>query len=154
MYEALKALHLLGVILLVGNVTVSAVWKVFADRTGNGKLARFAQQMITLTDWTITLAGILLITGAGYGMAHIRQMPLFDPNWLLLGQILFAISGSIWLVILIPAQIRLARQAKSLGDNEDLPSAFRRDSRLWLFWGVLATVPLIAAIYVMIAKPT
>jgi len=31
--------------------------------------------------------------------------------------------------------------------------AYRRDSRRWLFWGIVATLPLVAAVYVMVAKP-
>jgi hypothetical protein len=34
-----------------------------------------------------------------------------------------------------------------------LPAHYRRDRRSWLIWGIIATVPLVAAIYVMVAKP-
>jgi uncharacterized membrane protein len=32
-YLILKALHLLGVVLFLGNIVVTAVWKMLADRT-------------------------------------------------------------------------------------------------------------------------
>ena len=33
-YETFKVIHLLGVMLFLGNIIVTGVWKVLADRTG------------------------------------------------------------------------------------------------------------------------
>ena len=33
-FEVFKVIHLLGVILFLGNIIVTGVWKVLADRTG------------------------------------------------------------------------------------------------------------------------
>jgi uncharacterized membrane protein len=43
MYALFKTLHIIGVVILVGNVTITAFWKVFADRTGNAQLIAHAQ---------------------------------------------------------------------------------------------------------------
>jgi len=59
----------------------------------------------------------------------------------------------VWLIILVPIQIRQARAARTLAPNTALLSQYRRDSRSWLIWGIVATVPLVTAIYVMVAKP-
>ena len=32
-YDVLRLLHLVGVVLLVGNVTVTSIWKLYADGT-------------------------------------------------------------------------------------------------------------------------
>lgn len=152
MYAALKTLHILGVVLLVGNVTVSAVWKVFADRSGDVRLVTFSQRLIAITDWSLTLGGILLIIGGGYGMLYVSGASPFDTSWLVYGQILFAGSGAIWLGVLVPAQIRLGREARKLSEPDGVTRAYRAGSRLWLFWGVVATIPLVAAIYIMTAK--
>jgi uncharacterized membrane protein len=153
MYALFKTVHLIGVILLVGNVTITAYWKVLADRTSDTKIVAHAQHGVTVADWLFTLAGILLLIIGGYGAAAVAGWSLTGPTWLVLGQILFAVSGLIWLVILIPIQIRQARTVRALRDDSALPAPYRRDSRIWLVWGILATVPLIAAIYVMVAKP-
>jgi uncharacterized membrane protein len=59
----------------------------------------------------------------------------------------------IWIGILIPVQIRQARMAKSFEKGERVPEGYWRYGRVWLVCGVGATVPLIAATFVMIAKP-
>jgi len=152
MYSILKTLHLIGVVLLIGNVTVSAVWKVFADRTGDAGIMHFAQRLITLADWWLTLPGIILIVAGGYGMLFVAGASPVSSSWLINGQLLFALSGAIWLAILIPEQIRLARQPHSFAKGGEIPRAYRIAHRRWLFWGVVATVPLVAATYLMTAK--
>jgi uncharacterized membrane protein len=152
-YNIFKALHILGVVLLVGNVTVSAVWKVFADRTRNAPIIAHAQHLVTITDWSLTLSGIVLTMIGGYGVAYASGQHPFGTYWLILGQILFAVSGTIWLLILVPIQIRQAHSARQFHSAGAVPGQYWKDSRRWLFWGVVATIPLVAAMYVMVAKP-
>lgn len=153
LYSVLKFVHVLGVIILLGNVTVAAVWKVFADRTRNPVVVAFGQRLVTITDWFFTVGGILLVVVGGYGAALVGKMDVFGARWLVWGQVLLAISGVIWMAILIPAQIRQARAARAFAQGGEIPESYRRASRRWLFWGIVATVPLVAAVYVMVMKP-
>ena len=133
-------------------MTITAFWKVLADRTGRTEIIAHAQHGVTVADWIFTLAGIALILFGGYGASLVQGLPLLELHWLVAGQLLFAVSGAIWLGILVPLQIRQAREAKRFLPSGDVPASYRRDARLWLVWGVAATVPLIAAIYVMVVK--
>jgi uncharacterized membrane protein len=151
-YGLLKFLHLLGVVMLIGNVTVTSFWKVFADRTGDPRLIAHAQHMVTVTDWAFTLPGILLLGIGGFGAAWVAGIDPFGGGWLVRAELLFAGSGAMWLLILVPLQIRLGRQARVFARGGPIPASYRRASRLWLVWGVAATIPLAAATYVMIAK--
>lgn len=153
MYLAWKFVHLAGVVLLVGNVTITAIWKVFADRTGEPKTIAFAQRMVNGTDWVCTGGGILLIVAGGYGMAASAGLNIVTTRWLLWGQILFVLSGILWLCVLVPLQIRQARLAAVFAQGGPIPDAYRNLSARWLVWGIAATVPLVAALFVMIAKP-
>jgi uncharacterized membrane protein len=152
-YDIMKFLHILGAVILVGNVTITAFWKVFADRTGDARIVAFGQYLVTLTDWIFTLSGIVLTIVGGYGMAFARDFHIFEDLWLILGQLFFVVSGLIWLIVLVPIQIRQAKQARAFASSGSVPKAYWRDARAWLIWGVIATVPLVAAIYVMVAKP-
>ena len=136
----------------VGNVTITAFWKVFADRTGDASLVAHAQQAVIVADWIFTLPAIALILFGGYGMVSYADIDPFGSAWLIWGQVLFLISGCIWLGILVPAQIRQGRAARALQKGEPLPESYWQDGRLWLVWGIAATAPLIAAIYVMIVR--
>jgi uncharacterized membrane protein len=153
LYEIAKTVHVIGVILLVGNVSATAIWKLFADRTGDPKIMAFAQKLVTYTDFSLTLWGIILIVGGGYAAALIADLDLVGQGWLLYGQLLFVVSGALWLGILLPLQIRQARAAKRFGEGSEVPEQYWRDCRSWIIWGLVATVPLVAGIWVMIAKP-
>jgi uncharacterized membrane protein len=153
MYLAWKFVHIAGVVLLVGNVTITAIWKVFADRTGEPRTIAFAQRMVNGTDWVCTGGGILLIVAGGYGMAASAGLNLATTRWLLWGQILFVVSGILWLAVLVPIQIRQAQLAAGFADDGAIPRDYRDLSARWLIWGIAATVPLVAALFVMIVKP-
>lgn len=153
-YETAKFIHVLGVIILIGNVTSTAMWKFFADRNGDPRIVGFSQRLVTLTDWSLTFWGVVLTIGGGYGAAAIGQLAVFADRWLVLGQILFVISGLLWLGILVPLQIRMARMARQFQAGGSIPPAYTKASHAWFVVGVASTVPLIAAVWVMITKPS
>ncbi|WP_353204321.1 DUF2269 domain-containing protein [Sphingomonas sp.] len=153
-YETAKFIHILGIIMLLGNVTATAIWKFFADRSKDPKIVGFGQRLVTLTDWSLTVWGAALTMIGGYGAAAIAQIDLVSERWLLLGQILFVASGALWIGILVPLQVRLARMARTFESGDAIPDAYWRASRTWFIVGLLITVPLVAAAWVMVAKPS
>lgn len=148
-----KFAHILGIILLLGNITVTAVWKVFADRTRNASIVSFGQRMVTGTDFGLTVPGIVLTIVGGYGAMYEARYDFPGPDWLLWSQLSFIAAGIIWLGLLIPIQVKQARMAHAFAGAAEVPEEYRRLARLWLFWGLIATVPLISALYFMIEKP-
>ena len=91
-----------------------------------------------------------MIIAGGYGMVFMAGLDPFAA-WLVRPQLLFALSGIMWLGILVPLQIRQARAARQFKNGDPVPESYWRDCRSWLVWGIAATVPLVAAVYVMIA---
>ena len=74
MYAVFKSLHIIGVVVLLGNVTITAFWKVLADRTSDARLIAHAQHGVTVADWIFTLAGIVLVLVGGYGAAVVAGL--------------------------------------------------------------------------------
>jgi uncharacterized membrane protein len=60
-YDAFKVVHLAGVVIFLGNIIVTAMWKVLADRTGDPRIIAYAQRLVTITDWIFTAGGAALI---------------------------------------------------------------------------------------------
>jgi uncharacterized membrane protein len=150
-YEIARFLHLTGVVMLMGNITVTAIWKFFADRDGRPEVLAFAQKLVTYTDWSMTVWGVLLTMAGGYWMAHAGGHDLLS-GWLLWSQILFVIAGLIWLAAIVPLQVKQARAARAFPET-GVTDAYRQLSRRWLAWGLVSTVPLVAALWLMVAKP-
>ncbi len=151
-YLGLKALHILGVVLFIGNIIVTAWWKTQADRTRNPTVIAFAQRQVTLTDWIFTFGGATLLAGSAYANVALHGLSMSTP-WMLWGQILFILSGLLWVGILIPVQIRQARLARAFASGGPIPLTYWRLNRIWLGIGLVATVLPAANIFFMVYKP-
>ena len=150
-YDLAKFLHVSGVVMLMGNITVTAIWKFFADRDGRPAVLAFSQKLVTYTDWAMTVWGAALIAGGGYFMAFSAGIPLTE-GWLLYSQGLFLLAGLLWLLVLVPIQVAQARLARSF-TTRGVGRDYRALSRRWLVWGLLSTIPLVLATWLMISKP-
>ena len=153
LYSFLKSLHLLGVVLLLGNAVVTLVWKMAADRSRNPVLIAFGQRLVTLTDWWFTVGGVSLLMVGGYGAAWVAGLDLLGVAWLIWGQVLLVLSGAIWILVLVPAQIRQSHQAACFAVDGRIPPRFWLDARRWVGWGLLSIAPLVIAIWLMSLKP-
>jgi uncharacterized membrane protein len=152
MYTVLKFIHIFGVVLFVGNIIVTALWKTRADRSGNLATVVFAQRTVVLADWAFTLPGVLLILIGGYAMAVRRPFPLHGLVWLEWGQGLFYVAALIWLLVLVPTQRRLVDVSAAALRSGVMSPEFRRLSRRWAMWGGIATLLPLIVLFLMVAK--
>ena len=152
-YEILRFTHVLGVVIFMGNIIVTALWKISADKTRNPQVVAFSQELVSLTDWVFTLGGVALVLIGGYGMAWLSGIDHFATGWLLWGEILFTFSAIIWLAILVPLQIKMHREAKIFKSDGQIPEAYWRKNRLWYIWGIVATSVPLGTLFLMVVKP-
>lgn len=152
LYQALVYAHILGVILLAGNITITAFWKVLADMTKDVKLIAFANRAVIIADWIFTLPGIVLTLVGGVGISIMGEWPLFEVSWLSWSVFWFVVAGILWMVFLVPLQIRQNRAAKLFAQTGVIPDSYWRDARLWITIGLIATVPLLIILYLMVVK--
>lgn len=153
-YELLKIIHILGAILLLGNITVTAWWKSMANRTADARIIAFAQRQVTMTDFLFTLPGAVMIVGSGDFIAYSLMTDSWNIQWLTWGRILFMISGLIWLTILIPIQVKQARMARNFATGAEIPVAYWRLNRCWYIFGMAAVSLPVANLYWMVIKPS
>jgi len=151
-YLLLKSIHIFGVILLMGNIIVTAWWKFMADRTHNPSVIAFAQRQVTLTDFVFTLPGAILAIVAGDSMAYGFFENSWSIEWLTWGRCLFISSGIIWVVVLIPTQIKQARLARNFDNAKTIPDEYKRLSLRWNIFGSIAVLLPLVNIYWMVFK--
>jgi uncharacterized membrane protein len=150
---AFKVVHIFGVVLFLGNIIVTGVWKVLADRTRDPRTIAYVQHLVTLTDWVFTLGGVILILIGAYGMVWTGGLDPLGPLWLIAGQSMFIASGMIWAAILIPVQIAQARLARGFDNGGPIPERYWHLGRRWILWGTIATLLPLANLYFMVVKP-
>src|SRR3712207_590854 len=69
-YQIHLLLHIVGAILFVGNILVTAVWLVLAEQTRNAATLHFASKVVNWADVFFTAPGILLLLVNGQIMAR------------------------------------------------------------------------------------
>ncbi len=152
-YLVLKSIHIFGVILLMGNIIVTAWWKFMADKTKDPSVISFAQRQVTLTDFVFTAPGALLAIAAGDYMAYTFMSNTWDIQWLTWGRCLFIASGIIWMTVLIPTQIKQARMARDFAISKSIPEGYWKLSKRWNIFGAIAVFLPLINIYWMVFKP-
>lgn len=152
-YLILKSLHILGAVIFLGNIIVTGWWKTLADRTREPKIIAFAQRQVTLTDFIFTGGGVALVLITGIVNAEIHGMDYWHTRWLAWGMWLFIASGGIWAAILIPVQIKQAAMAKEFAEGGEIPEVYWLYSKLWIWFGGLATLLPLLNVYWMVFKP-
>jgi uncharacterized membrane protein len=140
-------------VIFLGNIIVTAVWKALADRTRSPAIVAFSQRLVTVTDFAFTAVGVALIAITGPMMA--RQFGgVGATRWLTWGPGLFAASGVIWVLVLIPVQVMQARMAKAFASAPEIPPQYWKLSAIWNVAGAVATLLPLLNLYVMVFKPT
>lgn len=147
-YLSLKALHVIGALLLVGNVTVTGFWAAFLyRRRGHDVGYRPIALGILWSDLIFTFGGGALLTITGILMVKAGQLDWRGTPWLWTGIVLLAASTLLWLVFLLPDQVRMERH-----DGTD-DRTFRRHFLRWSAIGWFSTALLFAAVWFMVRKP-
>ena len=152
-YRVLKLLHVLGAILFVGNIVVTALWKTMADRTRRPEVIAFAQRLVTTTDFVFTGFGAGLVLGTGLMMARVFGERFWTLPWIAWGMGLFIASGMLWITVLVPIQIKQAHLAAQFAGGTPIPDAYWRLGRLWMTFGSVATVLPVLNLYFMVFRP-
>tara|TARA_E500000318_G_scaffold29062_1_gene29080 strand:+ start:174 stop:641 length:468 start_codon:yes stop_codon:yes gene_type:complete len=153
-YFTVKFIHVLGVVLFLGNIIVSAVWKMQADRTRNPVIIVFACRLVNMTDFLFTAFGSALIVIGGIGLFHATGIALSDAPHLTIGISLFGMAAVLWITGLLPLQIymsKLAERAVSEGAT-GMPQSYEKCRKLWNIIGVTAVLLPMGALYFMIYR--
>ncbi|MFL9878514.1 DUF2269 family protein [Herbaspirillum rhizosphaerae] len=151
-FSLLKALHLLGVVLFLGNIIVTAFWKIMADRTRDLAVIRFAVRATNWADVVFTFGGMVLLAIAGHAMAAM-EAGVMQTAWLRWAYSLFIVTGLLWIGILIPVQRTQARLLYPLPRKAQIPARYWRLSAIWAMAGSVATLLPLVILYLMTAKP-
>ena len=148
MNGTLKIVHLMCACLFLGNVIVSGVWAAMAERTRNHAVVQFSNRMVLITDLLFTLTGALGVVITGHLMA-VRYGGDTAHPWLTWSYALFGLSGLIWLLVLVPIQLK---QRQMLRRTTQITAEYLQLSRTWYIAGGLATVVPLPILYLMVNK--
>jgi len=142
----LRLLHVVGAVLLLGNVTVTGVWAAYLYRARDRVPFQPVARAILWTDLIFTIGGGTLLTVSGILLVLRRGYAVAGTPWLLQGIVALGAATALWLGVLLPAQFQMERAGA--GDTEGLGRAFRR----WSVVGWVATALLYYGLWAMAGR--
>jgi uncharacterized membrane protein len=150
----MKTLHVLAVVLFLGNIITGLFWKAHGDRTADPRIIAHTLEGIIRSDRWFTIPGVVLILGFGVAAAIIGGLPILGTGWIWQSIALFTVSGLAFMLQVAPLQRRLQDLASAGLDGGSWDQAsYHRLSRRWEFWGLVATLTPLAALVLMVYKP-
>lgn len=154
MYLGLKLLHVLAVVVFLGNIGLGVFWHRIAMRTRDARILGFTMGGVILSDRLFTVPGVTVLVTTGILAAIQSGTPLLRTPWVLGGIVLISLSGVIFSAVLAPLQ----RRMHALALAGDRGGAFDFDAyhaltRRWEAWGALALLAPLAALVLMVLKP-
>jgi uncharacterized membrane protein len=148
-----RGLHLVGMVLLMGNALSGAVWLALADASRSLRRLQFSLAAINRLDVWITAPASMLLVVNGAALAGIHG-GVFKPLWLQWGVGLFGAAGVLWGSLLVPMQLRLEHACRQVAGSDDVPPpSLRRPLVRYFVAGGTVGALLLAALWVMVLRP-
>jgi uncharacterized membrane protein len=146
-------LHILGAVLLVGNLLTSIFWKYRGDSTKDLEIITHTHREIRKADRIFGHIGIILIFLTGLGLWHVNRIKIMDAYWLLWGFILFIISVTLWGAVIVPAEKKLISLSEKAVADGKVDADLIRFSRRWYNGVTLFLALLLIILFLMIFRP-
>jgi uncharacterized membrane protein len=154
MYLWMKLVHILAVVLFLGNIITGLFWHRHAQATRNPRLLAHAMDGIIRSDRLFTMPGVIVIIASGVFAAVQAGMPLLRTGWIAWTLLLFAISGFAFMFRVAPLQRRLRESAQAGATSGSFDfAAYHRLALQWEIWGAVATATPLAGLALMVLKP-
>ncbi len=150
----LKSLHIVSVVLFLGNIITGVFWKFHADRTGELRARAQALDGSIASDRWFTVPGVVLIIATGVAMALLMDYPLLSTKWIGWSLVLFGISGAAFSIFVAPLQKKLLANVRAGIAGTWNEVEYKALSRSWEIWGAVATGAPVVALFLMVFKPT
>jgi uncharacterized membrane protein len=153
-YLVLKSLHVISVVLFLGNIITGVFWKFHGDRVGTLPARAQALEGLIRSDRWFTVPGVFAIVITGVWMTFDAHLSLLGTKWILWSLVLFGISGACFGARVGPLQKRLLANVRAGMAGQWNQSEYERLSAAWKLWGAIATLTPAIALFLMVLKPT
>ena len=152
-YSYFKLIHLIAVVIFLGNIITGLFWMRLAVKTKDLKIICHTMNGIIVSDRWFTIPGVFVIIAGGIVSAMYAKLPLLGTGWIFWSIVMFSISGIAFGAKVAPLQKKIFKLA-STGENPASFNwgAFMKVYRAWDIWGLVALLTPLAAFVMMILK--
>lgn len=152
-YLLWKTLHIVAVVLFLGNIITGLFWAAQAHKSRNFGHIAAVFSAISKSDRWFTIPGVIGILVSGVAVAIQGKLPLLGTPWILWAIILFSLSGIVYGIWLAPLQRQITTLARAAAPPDQSWSDYARLYRRWEWLGLMALITPLAALVIMVLKP-
>lgn len=150
-YLILTLIHIIGVILFLGNITVGPFWKMNAERSKDRQKIGDTFEGLIKADKLFTMPGVAILLIFGISAALHGGYNLITTGWIFWSIIMIIISGVVFMAKVAPIQKKILSLTRSEADFSW--DHYKVLSKQWDIWGSIATIAPYIAVVLMVIKP-
>jgi uncharacterized membrane protein len=142
-FQVVRFLHLLGAVMLLGNLMVTGFWAWYFYAGRDAVVFRHAVRAILWADLIFTVVGASVLGVTGFMLLEARELT-FATGWVKKGGAALGIAMTLWLFVMVPLQNRMTRTFAD--DRRALKRVFTR----WMLTLWTVTAVLLYGLVVMV----
>jgi uncharacterized membrane protein len=151
-YFAVKYLHVLGAIVILGTGSGIAFFMLMAHRSRDAAFIARTAAVVVIADMIFTLSAVLLQPISG-GLLMTLTATSFTEHWLMISLALYALAGLFWIPVVF-MQIEMRNLARAAAEHHaPLPERYFELFRRWFLFGIPGFGSVMVILWLMIAKP-
>jgi uncharacterized membrane protein len=152
-YSYLKLIHIIAVMIFLGNIITGLFWMHIAVKTKDLKIINFTMKGIQAADRYFTIPGVIVIIAFGFFTAISGQFPILRTGWIFWSIIMFSISGLAFALKVAPLQKKIYHLTLNKESAVDFDYKYFYKVYLeWDIWGIIALATPLAALIMMTLK--
>ncbi|MBV9972200.1 MAG: DUF2269 domain-containing protein [Candidatus Eremiobacteraeota bacterium] len=153
MYLALKFIHVLAVIVFVGNISIGILWKNIGDLTRDPRIIAHTIKGILLADKIFTIPAVIVLVIAGVGAAQVAHLSILGTGWILWSLILLIVSGIAFGPVGRAQRQMLSVAQAALTSGVMNWEDYAASGKVWTITGLVALILPLIAVALMVTKP-
>jgi uncharacterized membrane protein len=151
-YFAVKYLHVLGAIVILGTGTGIAFFMLMAHRSRDAAFIARTATVVVLADMIFTLSAVILQPISG-GLLMMLTATGYAEQWLIASLALYALAGVFWIPVVF-MQIEMRNLARAAAEHhQPLPERYFTLFGRWFLFGIPGFGSVMIILWLMIAKP-
>ncbi len=146
-----KLLHVIAVIIFLGNITIGPFWKIQAEKTKDRIKISDTFKNIIKADRLFTMPAVTFLIIFGLGAAMQGNYSLVETPWILWSIIMIIISAYAFMAHVTPIQKKI--YALTSSEEKYNWEEYRKLSKKWDVWSSIATLAPYIAVILMVLRP-
>jgi uncharacterized membrane protein len=147
----MKILHVLAVVVLLGNLLMAPFWRKRLAALGGAQARAAANRSVRVADLIFTLPGWVVVLATGIMLIIYRGG--MHGGWLHLSLLLFLGWLIFWHVLVLRTRKAMIAQAEEAASGGQAPAELAQHERQWQQWSYLAAGIAVLILILMIAQP-